>query len=85
MKLGASLAAIVLLLGSDALAGPPPGPASDEVSAVVATATSPAQSSKPLDKSAKAAAQEQLTKLQLRLSKGRVKPVSKHRNRAPFE
>jgi hypothetical protein len=68
MKLGASLAVFVLLLGSDALAGPPPGPASDEASAVVASATSPAQSSKPLDKSATAAAQEQLTKLLVKKS-----------------
>jgi hypothetical protein len=63
MKLGASLAVFVLLLGGDALAGPPPGPASDEATAIVASATSPAQSSQPLDKSAKAAAQDQLTKL----------------------
>jgi len=68
MKLGASLAVFVLLLGSDALAGPPPGPASDEATAIVASATSPAQSSQPLDKSAKAAAQEQLSKLLVKKS-----------------
>ena len=63
MKLGASLATIVLLLGSEALAGPPPGPANDEAApAAVNLPSAAAQSSQPLDKSAKASAQEHLQK-----------------------
>jgi len=66
MKLGVSLGAIVLLLGSDALAGPPPGPTGDESTTTVASATSPAaRSSQPLDKSARTAAQVQIAKLLL--------------------